>query len=355
MRRRPSVERIAVLTSFGLLLIFLGFHLRIVNTIRAKGLGAALRVEPPPGAPVPLDPLREFSGPLSSLDLPDLLEIAPPDLDVGPECFFPPAALEAWRERRTAGELLAALEPPVELTAHATDEGVLLAWKPPPRLGELQREVGRSTRLELVWRVYRWRPGDDPRLLDEVPIDTDRYLDRGLGPVGGRVFYSVFTALKGRIGGRDTLIQSESSRAIEIHVPDRNEIVLEGLAGDSGGEQASAAPKIRLVVRRTDDPRSASTFVVGEGEPVGSLVTNADGRTLDLRTGFVVRGIAIRTVERRVTVRRPVFEPDGSRAFDPDRGFLFREEVRTIPARRLEVTLERPGETRVLEIDLPPK
>ncbi|MFG0319842.1 MAG: hypothetical protein ACF8XB_21400 [Planctomycetota bacterium JB042] len=355
--RRPGVDRILVLTGICLVTIFLGFRILAFNSVSSKELGQVIVVEtrsPSSTAPDPFDRLGRTA---SGQDPAGLLAIEPTALEFAPEIFFGDAEMLAWRERRTAEDLYKEIAPPLKFAWERTDRGVILTWEPNPSNEAIARLADDDPLLKTGYRIYRWRIGEDPAVIATGSLEQTTHLDEDLGIRGGLVFYSVLTVLEGRVGGNETLIESERSAVLEVDLEDAFDVRLVGFADgvvSEDGRFPTPGPDARVAVEVTlpTVPPRRATFEVGLGERIGG-VREVGREAVDFDTGLTVEDVRLVDDERSETVRHPMFDPDGSRAFD-ETGFLFREETRRIPIQRLEVrcTGDR-GRSRTLRVVRP--
>jgi hypothetical protein len=225
------------------------------------------------------------------------------------------------RERRS--RLRGRLAPPLALQAQLRGTEVVLSWEANPGNGVFL-ELSPESLLTAQYQVHRWRERETPTLLGAVPLAATRFVDETLGPRGGLVHYSLGAILKERIGAVETLIESSPRATVDLEVQDGFEFEL--LSGD-------AAKIVLQVTLIRDETRPTSQFEVDNGAQVGSIL-RLDGQEVDFRTGWKVDALSVEqaTIER--TRRVPMFNADGSRA-SGESGFLFRDDVRTVPVRRL--------------------
>jgi hypothetical protein len=196
----------------------------------------------------------------------------------------------------------------------------------------------------LGFRVYRWREGEEPRLLSSFDASQTSLTDRDLPLWRVRFFYCVATVLEGSIGDLPTLIESKRSSVMNVEKPENFELALLDGSGD----------RARLRV---------STWVEGEklqgvaeftaGQRVKESIDRA-GNPVEVDTGLTVEGMRVVDGTAEKTVQRAEFMPDGRRKLDPATGRpLFRAETVTVPTRTLELRLnEASGATRTLTAEL---
>ena len=261
---------------------------------------------------------------------------------LGAEIVFSTAELELFTSKsRREGEFERALQPPVDVTATAAKESVEVAWAPPAGLAELRSSLGNQPLLRLGFRVYRWRDGDEPKLLTTFEGDRTAYEDRDLPLWRERFFYCVATVIEGTIGDLPTLIESKPSHVIPVETIER--FTLEVVEGDAGRVHLSLHA---LVDGRTLDRRIDAAV----GDAITPAVTDETPPELALRlqTGLTLESTRFVDSEVVETVQRPEFLPDGRRKLDPGSGLpTFRSESVARPLRTLEVTCrDRAGSTR---------
>lgn len=343
---RIGVDRILVLTGICLLLIVLGFHALAFNTVNSNRLerlvdvgegdwpdarGAYAELLPPP------DPAVADGR----------FVVRTEGLQFEARAFYAEPELAAFRERRShVDRYRAALAPPTDLRATRTALGVLLEWDENPENDAIRQEADSNPLLRTGYRIYRWRPGGEPAVIATRELGEARHHDTDLGPRGGEVFYSVLTVLEGRIGTNDTVIESQRSDTLTVRLEDAFEL------GVVAGTPDAATIEVRLLEDPENGRRPTARFEVAVGDRIGGPETFA-GRVYDFDTGLTVNEIAEVSETRDEVVHHPVFNPDGSRASD-ENGFLFRDEVRKIPVRRLEIRCtDAEGTPRAVSLDLP--
>lgn len=258
------------------------------------------------------------------------------------ELVFSAAQIELFAEKsHREVEFERALKPPEALTATVTPEGVELAWGPPADLAAVRERLRSQPLLRLGFRVYRWREGDEPKLLTTFEGGKTAFQDRDLPLWQERFFYCVATVLEGTIGDLPTLIESKRSAVITADISER--FTLRVLAGE--------ADEVRCALEATLDGRlHQRVFAVAAGAPIVPPAADDLPAELAARLATGLTLTASRWVEgSRVEVReRPEFLPDGRRKLDPASGLpTFRSESATVPTRALEVTCrDRSGATR---------
>ncbi len=344
---RAGADRILVLTGICLLLIFLGFRELAFNAISSNELGQIVLIEAKPPSAHGEDPFKVLESAATTRDTLVRFDFDRSDLEFAAETFFSAAELSTYADRRSTEELFRRIAPPLRLRWEPHGLAIELAWDRNPANDAIEREAAGNSLLSTGYRVYRWRVGETPRVIATGSLSQTRHLDEGLGARGGTVFYAVLTVLEGRIGEKDTLIESERSEVLTVVREDAFDVRLLGDA--TAGDE----PRVRIEVTvATEEDLASATFDVGVGDTIGGPREVA-GRTIDFHTGLEVAAIDVIAETRDETIRHPLFNPDGSRAFD-ETGFLFREEVRKIPVQRLEVRCDGDrGATRSLSVDRP--
>lgn len=348
--RRPGIDRILVLTGVCLVLIFSGFNLIGFKAISSRGLGREIEIRSESAEAAASEALLVTLGTLPIADPVAAFRFEPEPLEFDARAFYTEHELASYQERRTRDDLYRRISPPLALRWQDQAGGVLLEWNANPLNDAIQRDAAGDPLLKTGYRIYRWRVGEAPTVIATASLDQTRFMDPDLGSRGGRVFYSVLTVLEGRVGGRDTLIESERSDVLEVDLKESFELRLI----DGTPDRVTVEVTVGAEANRT-----SARFEVASGDSIGTL-SGIDGsggdenlRTIDYRTGLTVVEISEVSDVRDQVIRHPKFNPDGSRESD-DTGFLFREEVRKTPIQRLEVRCEgEGGKTRVLSIDRP--
>jgi len=251
------------------------------------------------------------------------------------ELLFSDAQVELFRQKSSReGEFERALKPPDALTAKGTRDEIEVAWESPAGFASLRDLLSEQPLLRLGFRVYRWREGEEPKLLATLEGSKTAYQDRDLPLWRERFFYCVATVLEGTIGDLPTLIESKRSSVITAETQEN--FALEVLDGtpDRGRFEVSAW---------LDGQWRKTVAEAGPGEPLRAALTRSrDGaeEQIPLDTGLTVR--ALRWVEGRIetTARRAEFLPDGRRKLDPETGApTFRTEAVSLPTRTLVAEL----------------
>lgn len=258
---------------------------------------------------------------------------------------FSPQSIELFKTKGLReGEFERALKPPAAVTATATRDGIELSWEAPAELDSLRVMLRDLPLLRLGFRVYRWREGEEPRLLSSFDAGQTNITDRDLPLWRVRFFYCVATVLEGTIGDLPTLIESKRSSVMNVETAENFELkVLDG-----------SADRARLHVSAWVE--GASLEGVAEFKAGQRVRTQLDraGTPVDVDTGLTLEGLRIvdGTVEK--TIQRAEFLPDGRRKLDPASGRpVFRAVTITVPTRTLELRLnEASGATRTLTAEL---
>lgn len=344
---RVGIDRILVLTGICLLLIVLAFHELAFNAVHSKRLEQLVTI----GDDGREDARQAYAGLLHTPDpvgAEGRFALKLDGLQFESAAFYSAHELQEFRERGTrVDRYQRILAPPLALRSTRTSGGVLLEWDSNPSNDALQLEADANPLLKTGYRIYRWRAGAAPAVIATGKLTQTRYLDSDLGPRGGEVFYSVLTVLEGRIGTSDTVIESQRSETLTVQLADAFDFDLVSGTSDRAVVEVVLPEDPALGVR----PRHR--FEVGVGDTIGALVVPEVGAPLNFETGWVVNEIREVNETRDQVARHPVFNPDGSRTSD-ENGFVFRDEVRKIPVRRLEVQCTDAGGTpRVLSLELP--
>ena len=238
------------------------------------------------------------------------------------------------------GEFEKLLKPPSQVATRAAREGVEVSWESPPDFSALRAALGGNPLLHLGYRVYRWRNGEEPRLVSASDGSQTTYRDRAVPLWRERLSYCVATVLEGTIGELPTLIESKRSSVITVETIEN--FSLEVLAGseDRARVQLSAWidggwRKRVLEVAVGDRVRSPPNGTPGgEGSPAAP----------ELDAGLTVQGLRWLEGQQDATVEHPEFLPDGRRRIDPSTGLpTFRTERAHVPTRTLELRCSEPS------------
>ncbi len=261
----------------------------------------------------------------------------PAALGIDPTAFFTDDELVAWRVEGARDTKKHRVEPPLNVRAERRGSDVLVRWDPNP-VNNPVGQGGTSSLLTVGYQVYRWHDREDPALVENAKIDVTSYLDRGVGPRGGALHYSVKTVLKDQIGNVETLIESSDPQSVRIELDELFELAIVS-ATDTRAVIAVTVP--------VDSDQRSHQFEVDKGAQVGSIL-RLDETEVDFRTGLTLESTTIvETVSRRPR-RVPVFNADGSRA-SGESGYLYRDEVREVPIHRITCRLvDESGTTREL-------
>ncbi len=254
-----------------------------------------------------------------------------------------------WVDKHASeGEFARDLLPPTSVEALAAPERIDVEWTAPANFAALRARVAAQPLLRLGFRVYRWREGNEPKLLTTLASDRTTFLDRDL-PLGRERFsYCVATVIEGTIGDLPTLIESKRSSVISVETVENFSLtVLE-----------TEADVVRLEIDAVIDGRSIERLVdVAVGAPIVPAVSPETPELLARRLDTGLTLVGVRVVEGRTEeVRsRPEFLPDGRRQLDPVTGLpTFRSETVARPRRTLEMTCrERSGAIRTFTSPAP--
>lgn len=244
------------------------------------------------------------------------------------------------------GEYERALKPPTAVTSKATRDGIEVRWDLPADVGPLRESLRDLPLLRLGFRVYRWREGEEPRLLSSLDASQTSITDRDLPLWRVRFFYCVATVLEGTIGDLPTLIESKRSSVMTVETLENFELeVLDGSADRA---------RLRISAWVGGSPLDVEAeFAAGQ-----RVKANADdgGTPVEVDTGLVLQELRVveGTVEK--TIQRAEFLADGRRKLDPATGRpVFRADTITVPTRTLELHLnEGTGVGRTLSKPLAP-
>jgi hypothetical protein len=260
---------------------------------------------------------------------------------------FSPQSIELFKAKSLReGEFERALKPPTAVTATASRDGIELRWDLPAGLDALRETLRDLPLLRLGFRVYRWREGEEPRLLSSFEASQTGLIDQDLPLWQVRFFYCVATVLEGTIGDLPTLIESKRSSVIDVKT--RENFELEVVDGSADRARLRISAWVAGLPLQTEAEFSA-------GQRVKAAADDA-GRPVEVDTGLTLQELRVvdGTVEK--TVQRAEFLPDGRRKLDPATGRpVFRADTITIPTRTLELHLnEGSGAGRTLTAPLAP-
>ncbi len=229
----------------------------------------------------------------------------------------------------------------IRATEQADPVGIRIEWDTNPNLAAIRATIEKNPSLEAGCRVDRWRAGEEPAVIATLPLDASTYLDSSVGPRGGAFTYRVRVFVKGK--SIDGSLLAEERKSDLVTVSRSEAFGLRLVAGDT--------TKITFEVTVNAGPgKKSARFDAHRGEKIGAM-TNLDGAMVDFSTGLTVLEISEFDDVRETTVRHPQFNPDGSRRID-ENGLVFRDEIRKVPVRRLEVRVQdSAGATRALSID----
>lgn len=262
---------------------------------------------------------------------------------------FSATEIERYRRKSASeGEFAQALQPPATLAADVTPDAIAVHWELPDGVGPVLERLADLPLLRLRFRVYRWREGDEPKLLTTLDGHRTAFQDRDL-PVGReRFFYCVATVIEGTIGDLPTLIESKRSSVITVETVEN--FTLEVIE--------SEADLVRLGLRATVDGRVLDRVLdVALGQPIVPAVSAETPEPLARRldTGLTLTGVRLVEGNEQRTRSRPEFLPDGRRKLDPATGLpTYRSETLSVPTRTLELTCrERSGAIRTFTSPAP--
>lgn len=326
--RKPTAERVLVVTAFALIVTFLlvdgaGFYRSSDGELARLNENLAELAQSHDDGPV--DKALTANTPLAAGVA---MVTAPSRLDFSRTTTFTDlevASFEADRERRA--KIRGEIAPPLNLRAQRRGDDVEVRFDPDPKNAALLT-LDPASLLTAGYQLYRWRDRESPALVANLPIDQSSYRDRGLGPRAGAIHYSIKTVLKDRIGDVETLIQSSEAASVTLELEEL--FTIELLAATP--ERATFA----ITIPHEAEQRSAQ-FEVDKNAAVGSIL-RLDETQLDFTTGLILSGIEIVETTSERPRRIPVFNADGSRARG-ESGFLVRDEIRKVPVRRIRVTL----------------
>lgn len=249
------------------------------------------------------------------------------------ELLFSHSQVELFEQKSAReGEFERALKPPDAPVATATQDGIEVAWKAPTDLVSLRVSLVDQPLLRLGFRVYRWREGEEPRLLTTLIDPRDggpeglgtKYQDRDLPLWRERFFYCVATVLEGTIGDLPTLIESKRSPVMTAETLENFKIEVVAGADDHATDRAVVA-----FAAWVDGAWRQQQVDVAAGSRIAS-------RGLD--TGLTVKELRWVDGAYELHRQRPEFLPDGRRKLDPESGRpTFHAETVMVPTRTLSL------------------
>lgn len=191
--------------------------------------------------------------------------------------------------------LIAAPEPPLDLTAVAGEGEVRLAWEPPPRLADGSPVPGPLT-YEVLRTTDPATPGDN---VTPKPIETTTFVDRSL--TNDHTYYYTVRALRqeGDTLARGTATESVSATPRDTTAPVPPSDLLAIPTADS----------VRLSWRPSPDGDVASYAVYRAR--AGQAFTRV-GSTPAVRTVYVDAGVAPGTYQYAVTALDTAAQPNES-------------------------------------------
>lgn len=346
MKQKPQLERRLIYGAFGLLGIFLAADTITFTTSRSSDLKVR-RENLLRSARIDDSRLRAaIESELTLANLPELAALSSRS-EFDARAFFTEEEVEVFERRQNlVSDALSMLAPPLSVSAQRFGLDVEVTWTPNPLNDRLAEAVADGSLPPARYEVHRWRDGEDPALVATTPLDTSKFLDRGLGPRSERLHYSVRTVLKERIGDVETLIQSSEATSIDLTLEELFALRL---------IEVRDGKAILEVEVPTETERRSHQFEVDKGAKVGSIL-RLDGSEVDFQTGLTLEGAENVEASSERKRRVPVFNADGSQAVG-ESGYLFRDDLRSMPVRRHTVRLrDASGRTRDLtrEVDVVP-
>jgi hypothetical protein len=254
-----------------------------------------------------------------------------------------------WIDKHASeGEFARDLLPPTSVEAVAHAERIDLEWMVPGNFAALETRVSAQPLLRLSFRIYRWRAGDEPKLLTTLTSDRTTFQDRDLPLWRERFSYCVATVIEGTIGDLPTLIESKRSSVISVETVESFSLTVLETESDVVRLELAATLDGRRIERILDITVGGAIVPSISAETPAPLAARLD-------TGLALVGI--RTLEGRTEeVRsRPEFLPDGRRQLDPVTGLpTFRSETVALPRRTVELSCrDRSGAIRTFTSPAP--
>lgn len=342
MKQKPQVERRSIYFAFLLLGTFLAADAFIFSTSRSSDL-VERRETLLRGARIDDSRLiAAIEAPKPLADLPELA-VSSSRNEFEPRAFFSDEEVAFFERRRSlVTDAIAKLAPPLGVHAERAGLEVSVKWEGNPANARLSEAEADGSLPPARYELHRWRDGEDPALVATMPLDTHEFVDRAIGLRAERLHYSVRTVLKERIGDVETLIQSSDAASIELALDELFEVSL---------IEVRDGKAVVEVTVPTETERRSHQFEVDKGAKVGSIL-RLDGSEVDFQTGLTLEvAESVETSSERKR-RVPVFNPDGSQGVG-ESGYLFRDDVRKVPIRRMTVRLRDAfGRTRDLSRDV---
>jgi hypothetical protein len=219
----------------------------------------------------------------------------------------PPSTVELFRAKGLReGEFERSLKPPATVTCSATRDGIDVRWERPADLDAQLALLRDLPLLMLGFRVYRWREGEEPRLVSPLAANETSFTDRDLPLWRVRFFYCVATVIEGTIGDLPTLIESKRSPVMKVETTENFKLEVEGV----GADKASVALTAWL-----DGSVRHETLEVAPGQRIVKTIRR-DSRPFELDTGSRCRSCASSTGRPNGRSSAPS-SPDGRRKLDP--------------------------------------
>lgn len=238
------------------------------------------------------------------------------------------------RKRSREGEFADALGSLAAPEATVTAAGVALHWEAPKGMTKVRTELADNPLLDLKYRVYRWREGEEPRLLTTIEVSQIYHLDTGLPLWKERFFYCVATVLEGTIDDLPTLMETAHSPVITVETSQNFEVHV------LGGTESLA--RLEVAAFR-EGGWIRKTFAVTPGGRVG-VDNESEDSAFD--TGLRVTQIVVREERGEVSVQRPIFLSDGRREVDSISGLpTYRTDAEPVSSRFVEVHCEDRDQT----------
>jgi hypothetical protein len=259
----------------------------------------------------------------------------------------PPSTVELFRAKGLReGEFERSLKPPATVTCSATRDGIEVRWERPADLDAQLALLRDLPLLRLGFRVYRWREGEEPRLVAPLAANETSFTDRDLPLWRVRFFYCVATVIEGTIGDLPTLIESKRSPVMKVETTENFKLEVEG----GGADKASVALTAWL-----DGSVRHETLEVAPGQRIAKTIRRS-GRPFELDTGLTLQELRVVDGTTERAIQRAEFLPDGRRKLDPLTGRpVFHSENITVPTRTLELRMtEAGGATRTLSAPVSP-
>jgi|GEM_PF-3396173 len=199
------------------------------------------------------------------------------------------------------------LQPPRDLYGLFSRSGIKLEWKGYSPNREVIRKLEGNPLLELRYTIYRWTKGRKPEVVTVLPVKQEEFLDTSISPTQEEYYYSVLLTLEGSTVKGKVLLESAQSEIISVVSNDRFTVRV------VGGDEVEVILSVAIFEK---GKTVTELFRVGVDEPIGFPKETANMGLLDFSTNLTLKAIKLIEEERKVPVKVPVFNSDGSVTID---------------------------------------